>query len=69
MVYLRFRGQSKTGSQRCSSFIKIDQKNYKEDFKGNRQTQAREQAKSILDNGKEGGQNYNQPSQQWRPPF
>ena len=47
----------------------LTKKNYKEDFKGNRQTQAREQTKSILDYGKKGGQNYNQPSEQRRPPF
>ena len=47
----------------------LAKKDYKKDFKGNRQTQARDQTKSFLDYGKKGGQSYNQPSQQWRPPF
>ena len=47
----------------------LTKKNYKKDFKGNRQTQARDQRKSFLDYGKKGGQNYNQPSLQRRPPF
>ena len=47
----------------------LTKKDYKKDFKGNRQTQTRDQTKSFLDYGKKGGQNYNQPSQQRIPPF
>ena len=47
----------------------LTKKDYKKDFKGNRQTQARNQTKSFLDYGKKGGQNYNHLSQQSRPPF
>ena len=37
----------------------LTKKDYKKNFKGNRETQARDQAKSFLGYGKKGGQNYN----------
>ena len=46
----------------------LTKKDYKKDFKGNRQTQTRDQTKSFLDYGKKGGQNYDRPSQQQRAP-
>ena len=48
---------------------KLTNKEYKKDFKGSRQTQARYRTKCFLDYDNKGGQNYNKPSQQQRPSF
>ena len=67
-VYLLGDNLKQAAKDACRS-QKLSKKDYKKDFKGNRQTQARDQTKFFLDYGKNGGQNYNQPSQQRRPPF